>query len=118
MTQLEQVLSAVPALRKVGPDMPYLRLHAGSGDTATDADVEWVESPDQGSLISIALTELQGATRRAVLAAVFRVESGGMTATGATVSLAKRVADVAEGDEVVQSLILELKGLKPLEPAA
>lgn len=121
MTDLERLFSAMPSLRELGPDAPYLRLHWNDdrSDSAVDADVEWGEAQDDSPVLAVAITERENGQRRAVLAAVFQVETGCLAAAGETRSLARSIAsDAAQREATLWTLIDELKGLKPLESGA
>lgn len=119
MTELQRLIDAVPPLGAVGPQAPYLRLHwsAGDGAATVDADIEWGEDPQLGGRVAVAITEQEDGLRQPVMAAVFRADTGALIAHGPTVSLAKP-AKWQDLVATVQSLIANLRDLKPLETIA
>ena len=120
MTDLERLLDAIPTLKGIGAQTPYLRLHWGSGDAseaAVDADVELLDDPDQGSRLAVAVTEWLGGTRLPVRAAVFCIETGALTVYGPTISRARPVQS-GDAESVVQTLIASLKDLAALPQEA
>lgn len=120
MTDLERLLYAIPALGRLGPDSPFLQLSWAddSGDSSVAADAEWGEGETGALQLTVAVTERQGARRSSVVAAIFLVESGELSATGPTISLSRPVSDRVRREATLQTLIDETLGLKPLEQAA
>lgn len=121
MNDLERLFTAIPALRQLGPGKPYLRLHWSDDrcDTAVDADAEWREEDLDGDAprLAVAVTELEGGQRRPVQAALFQIGTGSLIASGTTVSLAKSIPGPLQREAALRTLIDEMRGLKPLEPA-
>lgn len=119
MTDLERLLHAIPALRELGPDRPYLRLNLADngGESAVDADAEWGEGSDGALQLAVAVTERAGSQRQPVMAAVFHVASGDLVATGTTVSLAAATTDKPGREAALATLLEVLEGLTPLGPA-
>lgn len=113
MTDLGQLRERVPALVGFEPAEAYRRLsyRDPSGESAADADLEWVDG-----LFQVAITERSSGRRTPILAAVFDAGSGALLKAGATVSQATPIESEATRDRVLEELVEHLRQLEVVTP--